>query len=336
MFRRAHGGNTWRYKKIIDFSANINPLGTPVQLKELSELIEHYPEPDSSSLKKLLAKIHSLRPENITIGNGSIELIYLLPRVLPIKKVMIPIPSFSEYEFASLACGFKPVFAKQDIETLKKKVTNNSLVFLCNPNNPTGKLFESSQIEGLLSVCQKKSSYLVIDEAFIDFTLKADSFIRRAGHLSNLIVLRSLTKIYALAGLRIGYAVASKGMISRLSSCQYPWNVNSFALAAAKKALGDKAYLKKTRTLIKKEKKYLWDNLRLIKGIEVFESEANYFLCKLKTGTAASLKKKLLKKNILIRDCSNFRGLDKTYFRVAVRKRSENKKLYDCLVSLYS
>lgn len=334
MSKRAHGGDAWRYKKVIDFSANINPLGAPLRLKEFRESIEHYPEPDSSSLKKLLAKIHSIKPDNIAIGNGSIELIYLLPRVLPIKKVVIPIPSFSEYEFAARSCGFKPVFVKQSIETLKKRVSNNSLIFLCNPNNPTGKLFKPGQIKDLLAVCKRKSGYLVIDEAFIDFTPGANSFIKSASRVNNLIVLRSLTKIYALAGLRIGYLAANKNIVKKLTACQYPWNVNSLALAAAKEALSNKTYLKKTGALIKKEKKYLWDNLRLIKGVEIFESDANYFLCRLKRGTAAELKKKLLKRNILIRDCGNFRGLDKSYFRVAVRRRPENKKLYDCLSSL--
>lgn len=353
MIDRFHGGNIWQYPKsarsgIVDFSVNVNPLGISKKIKRIIvnniNNIGYYPEPESKYLKDSLAKFHGLSRHNFLIGNGSIELIHLIPRALKAKVVLIPIPSFSEYEFAAKAFNASCLFVKTteknnfkiDVPKVIQLIPKADLVFLCNPNNPTGSALTRQEILSLLRVCKKYKVHLIIDEAFIDFVLR-DNKVEMAlesAENKNLLVLRSLTKFFVLPGLRIGYLIGYKDTIAKLSRHTYPWNVNTLAQVIAEKVIEDKKYIGEARRVILEERKYLYDNLNNMRGIKVYPSDANFFLGKLKDGrikNVTELSKKLIGKRILIRNCRNFRGLNNRFFRIAVRKKEENIKLISAL-----
>lgn len=353
MINKCHGGDIWQYPRpfrsdIIDFSVNINPLGISERAKNIIirnlDKINYYPDPESKYLKDVLGKFHGLPGYNFLIGNGSIELIHLIPRALKPKVILIPIPVFSEYEFVAkannanclfLKCSEKDNF-KIDVSKLMRSIPKADLVFLCNPNNPTGFVLTSREILSLIKVCKDSKVTLVIDEAFIDFIFQRNKITMISEAVKNkyLLVLRSLTKFFALPGLRIGYLVGHKDIIRQISQYMYPWNISTLAQITAAKVVADKQYIGETRSVILEERAYLYENLNNIRGIKVFPSDANFFLSKLKDAVikdAAKLSKKLIGGGILIRDCSNFRGLDNRFFRIAVKNRVENIKLISAL-----
>lgn len=346
MINRIHGGNTDIFKEncIIDFSANINPLGLPGKVRRIiSDNIHNlsrYPQAESSDLKDAIAAFHNVSPENILIGNGSIELIHLIPRAFKTRRCLIITPSFSEYEFAARLSGAKVVFAgayeqdgfKLPLSKLEKLIPRVDMVFLCNPNNPSGALTPREDISVLLKICNKHKVMLTLDEVFMDFVNNANGFSLAfcAHRQSRLIVLKSLTKFFALAGLRVGYLISSRAIIKRMLELQYPWNVNVLAQAVSREVIKDKEYIKKSRALISREMVYLFEHLRAIKGLKAFAPGSNFILCKLegaKIKSANKLQERLLRYCLLIRDCGNFRGLNERFFRVAVRTRRENSEL---------
>ena len=354
MIDRAHGGNIKQYfqrisshahaRRLIDFSANINPLGLAPKVKAAIikniEGVIHYPEPDSRSLKKSLANFYNTDDHNIAVGNGSIELIYLIPKALKLKKVLITTPTFSEYEFAARLNGSKVLFLpteegndfKLGLHKLKKLIPQVDLVFIGNPNNPTGSHILSEEMLSLIELCQQYRTFLVVDEAFMDFVQVSDrdSLAFSAPRNKILIVLRSLTKFFALPGLRIGYAIANRDLVKRLSNLQYPWNINSLAQAAGEEVLKDRGYMNESREYVIKEKEYLFGRLKNIKGLKTYPPSSNFIFCKLEDWAIKSaqvLNERLLEKGLVVRNCANFRGLNQRFFRVAVRKRAENLKL---------
>jgi len=337
-----HGGDIYNYKKnLIDFSSNINPLGLTKKLKNIIlkniDKIEHYPDISAKEIRKGIAKFWKIREENVLVGSGSVELIYLVGQALKPKKVLIPSPTFSEYERAV------KLTARSEIEFLeldKSKgfslnfTTDNKtdMIFLCNPNNPTGNLIirDKEEIKNL-----QKCKFVIIDEAFMDFLedQKEHTLIWEAIKGKNIIVLRTFTKFFSLPGLRIGYLVANSNIVNLLKKYQIPWSVNSLAQIVALKVLPDKNYIKKTYTLIEKEKNFLFQEIAKIQGLKPYPSVANFILIKIERENLNSktLKEKLTKFEILIRDCSNFRNLGDKFIRVAVRKHSENIKLINSL-----
>ena len=347
---RLHGGDIRPYLKagagggFIDFSANINPLGLSSRVKDVIlknvDRVVHYPEPDSGHLRKALASFHGVGEENIALGNGSIELIYLIPRAMAARKALIVTPTFSEYEFSAISGGAKPTFFETreneefivDFGRIEKAVPRSGLVFFCNPNNPTDVLYGRQEIGRLLQLCVRKDSVLVVDEVFMDFVDDAARFsmISEAAKRRHLLVLRSLTKFFALPGLRVGYAVGHRGLVERTRRLQYPWNINSLAQAAAEEALRDDDYMQKSRAYISGERQYLFGSLNDIEGLRAYPPSSNFIFCKLGSGrikSAKELNSRLLSKGMVIRDCGNFRGLGPRFFRVAVRKREENARL---------
>ncbi|MDO8662752.1 MAG: threonine-phosphate decarboxylase CobD [Candidatus Omnitrophota bacterium] len=356
MINKSHGGNIWQYPKsqqgkIIDFSVNTNPLGMDQKIRK--SIIRHigkinyYPDPESKDLKNRLAKLHRLSSHNFLLGNGSIELIHLIPRALKAKVVLIPVPTFSEYEFAAKAnnakclcvkCEEKNNF-KIEISFLTRHIPKASLIFLCNPNNPTGSLLGRPEILSLLEVCKKNNAILVIDEAFMDFVGSGDnvSMVGESAKTKNLLVLRSLTKIFVLPGIRIGYVSGHKDTIAKLSRYTYPWNVNTLAQIITREAINDKEYMARTQRIIPKERSYLYENLNKIRGVKVYPSVANFFLCKLEgviIKNARDLSEKLMGEGILVRNCANFRGLNNRFFRIAVKNREANIKLISALQAI--
>jgi len=342
-----HGGYFGNKQiEIIDFSVNINPLGVPPKLmdelaKELPTLIR-YPEIDGKTAKKTLSKYLNKKVNQIILGNGATELIYLFARGVKADKVLIVQPTFTEYERAFQVAESKIYHfytSKQDqfrinmsdllesIENLKPQV-----VVLCNPNNPTGVFYEADELMPLLRSIQKNNSYLFVDESFIDFTDKLS--------LSSLIeeypifILRSMTKTYGIPGLRLGYGLGGSDIMDKLSIIKEPWTINSLALKAVDILLNDKDYLNKTKKWYEEEKNFLLNGLSSINNIEIFPSEGNFFLCKLTNYTGEDLKSALLNDGIYIRTCTDFKGLNDQFIRFAVRSRVENEKLIHSLYNL--
>ncbi len=346
-----HGGDVFsaaeeyrlNLRDILDFSANINPLGPPLTairaIKDNLDLIVHYPDPDCRELKAAIRVYLGIDRDNILVGNGSIALIYQLVRMIKPQLALLPSPTFSEYELAIVKNGGRVRFAvleeernfALDIEDLIRRSDDVDIIFLCNPNNPTGSINTSAELEELINFAESRGIWVVIDEAFMDFIENKDrySLATRSIRCDNLIVLGSLTKIFALAGLRLGYAVAKQDNIERLAKYTEPWSVNYLAQVAGVSALKDKEYIMRTKDLIRRERKRLWNELSTLRGIKPFPSVANYILVRiLKAGRTADMLGKLLaRKGILIRDCSSFRSLDERYIRLAVKDREANSKL---------
>ncbi len=355
MSRPLHGGNlgeaNLKYKierdRFIDFSANINPLGVPPKVREVLlsniDLILCYPDPYCEGLQREIATYQEIDEESILVGNGSCDLIYLIARTFTPHEALILLPSFSEYEYAVKISGGRCRFFKLpeerdflwEKEPILEHLEGIDMVFICNPNNPTGSIISKEDLLFTVAICEKKGVKVVIDEAFIDFVEDYHhlTLLREAVSRKNLLVLRSLTKFFGLAGLRVGYLVGPKRLIKELERHQTPWAVNSLGQIAAKEALRDQRFIEETRSYILQERAYFWEKLKKIEGIEPYPAAANFILCRLcKDGmNSLSITEKLGFKGILIRDCSDFRGLNNRFIRVAVRKREENLKLISAL-----
>ncbi len=335
-----HGGNIYQaqrqYKrKFLDFSANINPLGLTSQTKEAIYKsfgsILHYPDPEAKNITRKIAQYWGIKEENVLVGNGSIELIYLIVSTFKPKTTLIPIPTFSEYERAARCIKSKINFLRLKEQLGFKlqatKINQADILFLCNPNNPTGNLIltDYRMIEKL------PIELVVIDEAFMDFLPdeKKHTLIWKAQKNKRIIVLRTFTKFFALAGLRIGYLVAHQSIVNKLRQYKIPWSVNSLAQIAGEIALKDSYYFKATHLIIEKERSLLSAQLKKIKGLKVYPSVTNFLLFKIEKDkiSANDLTERLLKEGILVRDCSNFRNLEDKFIRVAVRNRKENQRL---------
>lgn len=357
---RSHGGNVkaaikkydLKSEEIIDFSANINFLGPPEIVKEEIKAnldqITNYPEPGAKSLCAKLADYLEVQPSNIIVGNGAVEIIYLISKLIDPERAMVLAPTFSEYEAAIESVGGEvELFElnrdddfKLNIERLIERLNrvNIDLLFLCNPNNPTGDLINRAELLQVLEVAGKKDIFVVVDEAFLDFLPEEKEYtlIEQAINRKNLLVLRSLTKFFAVPGLRIGYGVANQELIKELEVSKDPWNVNLFAQQVGTKVLAETEYIHQTKKAIKQEKDHLYQQLNGLTGIKPYFPTVNYILIDISATDydSGQLKEKLAKKGLLIRDCSTYHLLGTDFIRVAVRKRNENQKLITELKAL--
>lgn len=353
-----HGGNIRgairKYKlaakDVIDFSASINPLGFPQSLKKIISdnlnIIPNYPDPDCSVLKDSLSRYLGIAKNNLLTGNGSIELIYLIALALKPKRALILTPTFSEYERAVLLSGGKCLFSKTSEENcfeikiapILKNLKDIDLVFVCNPNNPTGFLLKKEPLMALVKECEKKRIVLVVDEVFMDFVEEKDkaSLLESALKSKYVLALQSLTKFFAISGLRLGSVVGEKGLIQKISSYQPPWSVNSLAQLAGAGILKDSSFIRKSRQYLFEQRRELFNELKGINYLNPYPPSANFIFSKITDGrlTSKQLCDYCGKKGILIRDCSNFRGLDNSFIRIAVRKKEENAKLIKVLKQL--
>jgi len=358
-----HGGNIYAASRrtgiplsqILDFSASINPLGVPKRaallMKEHINLLRHYPEPYAEGLAAHIGRQLGTGGETIICGNGSTELIYLIPRALRPARVLIPSPTFGEYERACGSSGAPEVVGYRlrhedafdvDPELFVEAMSGRPgsspasgpgapkghepcrMAFLCNPNNPTGRLISKKEVLSIADAAGSLSCYLVVDEAFIDFC-PAASVVAEVARNPYLIVLRSLTKFYALSGIRIGYGVFYPSVAEKIRACKEPWTVNSLAQVAGVAVLEDTAYQKASRETMEREKSFVEAGFKKM-GIAFIPSAANYYLLKVEHGAAKTVAA-LEQKGILVRNCASFVGLDQTYIRVAVRSRAENERL---------
>jgi len=357
---RDHGGNIYEKcrenrcnpRAIIDFSASINPKGMPraavAAIKEHIALIPHYPEPYADSFVSVIARHYRIDSGSVICGNGSTELIYLLPKVLKPKRVLVTAPAFSEYERAccmsSGATVVRHLLRRGDnfavdpdrfINTMEGVRSGKmgeccDLAFLCNPNNPTGRLMKKRDILKIADAAFTLRCYLAVDEAFIDYC-PGESVISSVAGNPYLIVLRSMTKFYGLAGLRLGFGVFHPRLAGKMKQHKEPWSVNNLALAAGSVVFSDRAYQDASLAMFHREKSFLEKKFNEL-GIKYFASKANFYLLYLRN--AGTIVNELEKRGILVRDCSNFKGLGKGYVRIAVRSRQENAHLMKELARL--
>ena len=328
--------------KVIDFSSNVNPLGchpgVKRYLKKQLDAVSEYPDPNSTKLRANLAWFTGVSKKQIVVGNGATEIIYNFCKTFLNKKthVLIPIPTFSEYEISAKLCECKISFFKtmdlsKNLQKFIMKIPRKGCVFVCNPNNPTGVLMQKNEMLKIISAAKKKSAIVFVDETFIELVPENDeSIIKHLKNFENLFILRSLTKSFGLAGIRIGYGLGSPQIIDPLQKIKIPWNVSNIAQLAASAAICYHPFLDKTCKLIKKEKRFISSNLAESKKLVCYDSSTNFLLVKTKIKSKL-LQKKLLKQKILIRDCSTFRGLNQNYIRIAVKTRRENIKLLKAL-----
>jgi threonine-phosphate decarboxylase len=336
-------------EKVLDFSGPVNSLGPSPKaveaVKQNARLIRFYPDPNPVELRTEIAAYvgHGVCAENIVLGNGSIELIYMLTEVFPRGfKAVIPVPSFTEYEKAVLRVGGEVIFMQLpsdfalDTATVKKAVTDDTrIIYICNPHSPSGTLYSRETILDLAEFCQKKDIILSVDENYIEFSGKG-SDITAVGYVKkypNLFIIRSVTKFYGMPGIRLGYGIAAESFIDTLQTVRQPWSINSLAGYATLAAFKDKEFIENTKRTIAKEKAEFARMLTEIGGLHVFPSETNFLLVKILKPklTSTGLREELAKERLLIRDCSTFVGLDETYFRVTVRSYEENLILIEAL-----
>lgn len=336
-----HGGDIYNHKNVLDFSTNINLLGTPEAVIQAAcegvKFSQGYPDINCSNLTEAISMAEEVPMDYIICGNGAADLIFSLVLGKKPKKALIPVPSFYEYEQAlssvdcSLVC-YELVEEKGfclQVDFLDEITEELDIIFLCNPNNPTGALIEPNLLMEILKLCEQYNILLVVDECFMDFVDEKEMYSMKESCMNskNLFILKAFTKLYAMPGLRLGYGISGNlELIKRMKEVSQPWSVSTPAQFAGIAALKEKEYVKISLDLIKKEKAYLVDELTKM-NFKIYASKANYIFFQGKPG----LYRECLNKGILIRDCSNYRGLREGYYRIVVNTHEENKRLVEVL-----
>ncbi len=338
-----HGGDIYRNQVEYDFSVNINPMGMPVKSIEAAHegivLSGRYPDYKCERLCQEIGRFHGIDQSYAFVGNGAAELIYTLCYTLRPQRALVLAPTFQEYEGAIKAAGGKVNYCylseENDFdvdEGVSRSILGmlhgnqkQDILFVCNPNNPTGRIVKKDILIEIIRECQAVGTRVCVDESFLPFVEEENkySLIYDLQQFSNLIVLRSFTKIYGMPGLRLGYVLSADRVFldDMREKCQ-PWSVSVPAQLAGIAALRDEAFLEKTVKLIKEGREFLVQELLPHISDKYFESKANFILFK----GDAGLQNRLLEEGILIRNCENFQGLDRGFYRIAVRSISENKE----------
>jgi threonine-phosphate decarboxylase len=353
-----HGGNLFeiatkigcRPEDIVDFSSNMNPVGPPSDLvdflKESLSRITYLPDPGARPAITAFSKYYHLSKDEVIAGNGTTQLIYDLPLVLGTKKALIVNPTYSDY---ADACRINRVphdnlylpessdFTFQ-LEDLKQVMTDADTVFICNPNNPTGRIIPKDCLDQLSR--QFPLTRFVIDESYLPFVNSSQGQSFLSDRPTNVLVLHSLSKIFKIPGLRIGFLIAAAEILDKFRAFQKPWSVNGLAQAAveylsANMEMAEK-FISETRAFISKERALFVDRLHRDSAIKIIPSDTVFMLARLpEDQTAFSLKTRLLNDKVLIRDCSNFDGLDRRYFRISLKSTEFNRNLAEKLIHLF-
>ncbi|HCT65373.1 MAG TPA: threonine-phosphate decarboxylase [Lachnospiraceae bacterium] len=345
-----HGGDLdaieRKYKipksQIIDFSGNINPLGFPQSVKNILaqnlDIISTYPDKNYTALRQSISEYTGAMTENITVGNGSTELISVFIKSVNAKKSIILGPAYSEYEHELTVIGsnfeYFPLEEEKnfvvDINKLLTALTADiDLFVVCNPNNPTGTAITSLQMEVILEHCKKNNTFVMVDETYIEFSDNLDEIcsIPLTNKFNNLFVIRGVSKFFAAPGIRLGYGITSSAAFhTLLKNHQDPWSVNILASFAGEHLFTDKEYMHKTQNLISDERKKALTEFKSWKNIKAYDSSSNFILLKLLTNkiTSAEIFEKLIVKKILIRDAASFAFLDNTYLRFCILMPKQN------------
>lgn len=351
-----HGGNVLEMAlkigvnadEIIDFSANINPLGMPASLKAAiaSKLgrAEHYPDVEYRDLHAALARAHGCSPEHIMAGNGATELIYAVVQYLQPRRALLLTPGFAEYRRAlqrmdcaiddyamSAKDGFQP-----DVRLLAAlDKTRYDCLFIATPNNPTGLMPDSALLQAIVERCHQRNTALIVDEAFIDFLPDVPGLIPQLTTFPQLYILRSLTKFFAIPGLRLGYLVsADRRAIRTMKQSREPWTINAFAALAGETMLDDAPYIAATHRWLAEAQQWLYRELSAMPELQVWQPAANYiFLHCLRP--EIPLQQALLAHRLLIRACANYPGLTANHYRVAIKSAADNQRLIAALHQVF-
>lgn len=323
-------------EEIIDFSSNINPKLIPNLERYILEGLSKstsYPDIHYTNLRRNIGDYLNLDSKYIIPGNGATEIIYLLMKNIK-KRIGILNPTFSEYERGARLNNLEVInfYLDKDnefavnIDEIKGNIDKFDSLFICNPNNPNGKV---KNIEELLKILAKNKKLLIVDETFMEFVSDEDdySLVKYIETYENIFIIKAVTKFFGMPGLRLGYGITSnKALIEGIYKYKEPWTVNSFADTLSNYIFKEEEYIKSSKDYYKKEQNYMINSLRKIKNIKVYDTDTNFILIKLKNINAEELKIKLFKEcNILIRDASNFIGLDETYIRIAIKSHEENE-----------
>lgn len=343
-----HGANPhYLYKQLglampertIDFSVNLNPLGPPRvifdQWDEWQELIVNYPDPLGNSLKQKVAEKEGLQPNEILLGNGAAELIQLLAIYFRDKKIALFQPTFSEYERMCAAYGASltnlSVERLDDEAYLDEALNNQEAVFLCHPSNPTGEIYTRETLENLLAICERKDCYLILDEAFYDFSDEVHTMVSSIKDSPYLIILRSVTKMYSIAGIRLGMLFANETLVSELRAYQSYWSVNALALAIGEVVLDEEDFVQETQAYIANIRAQVFPKLKEL-GFILTKSKVNFFLLRDPAlGNQKELLLFLLKKGIIPRHTENYPYLAGEWLRFAIRPLDEMNELLEAL-----
>ncbi len=345
----AHGGRLQEIAErkglneadLLDFSVNLNPY-LPIDSRDAiaraCDGIASYPDNRYEAFRSSAARFCGARPEQIVPGNGSSEIIRLFAEVAlaPGDIVAIPGPTFGEYEQQCRLFGASVRYVKMS-DIVKGEfwhLDGCKATFFCNPNNPDGRLMPSGFILKLADYCKEHGIALAVDEAFIDLADPTQSVARHIEGYDNMIVLRSLTKCFAIPGFRLGFGIACREAAASLNVIRLTWNVDSVAAEAGAYYMDHAtAYLGLSREYVKREREWLAGRIADIKGLKMVPSAVNYFLVDVSGAgmTSAEFAGRMLEKGIIVRDCSSFRMLGDSYVRLAVRTREENERLAKAL-----
>ncbi len=352
-----HGGNIYkaagrygiRKEDFLDYSANVNPLGIPEKLRELIisniDLLSSYPDPECNDLRKDISSYLDIPSDRIIIGNGAAEIIFLLFDEQKPKKVLIPSPTFCEYERAAVKSGAEVFFFriredqhfKLDINELIRCMDDKDIdsLILCNPNNPTSVLTPPDELLCLLVAANQRGVRVIIDETFIELTI-GGNLNSVKGYLlkfDNLFIIRAFTKLFAIPGLRLGYGLGSEELITNLWERKVTWSVNCFASISGLLLKNNYGYLDRTSLWLSKEMDHFYNDLCNLERFQVFKPDTNFVLLKINDihFNSHSLRESMAFKRVLIRDAANFRFLDDKFIRVAIKDRDSNEKFIEIL-----
>jgi len=371
---KIHGGNIFQFAheqriepyEVVDFSANINPLGPSQRgldaLNAQLRYISHYPDATNDDVLNAIADTYEMDKHQIIVGNGAAELLYAICRLPGYTGAFVPAPGFSEYKEALEASKIpvrdifyrpreddngKPYFevpylALETFAAELKGQDGRIIVFLGNPNNPDGTLLDKNHIRTIASMLKDANSLLVIDESFIDFvgndTLQDNEYSMRSlvNEFDNIIVVHSFTKFYAVPGLRIGAAFSNPLIIEQLNSFIPTWSVNTLAQSYTEAALNDVEYVKRTKQVLHEEQLFMYNSLDTIDGITVYPPSANFILFHIEQEgiTAESINEALKKYNMIVRNCDSYMGLNNQWVRVAIKDHDTNVKLVEKLTDI--
>ena len=371
---KIHGGNIFQFAheqriepyEVVDFSANINPLGPSQRgldaLNAQLRYISHYPDATNDDVLNAIADTYEMDKHQIIVGNGAAELLYAICRLPGYTGAFVPAPGFSEYKEALEASKIpvrdifyrpreddngKPYFevpylALETFAAELKGQDGRIIVFLGNPNNPDGTLLDKNHIRTIASMLKDANSLLVIDESFIDFvgndTLQDNEYSMRSlvNEFDNIIVVHSFTKFYAVPGLRIGAAFSNPLIIEQLNSFIPTWSVNTLAQSYTEAALNDVEYVKRTKQVLHEEQLFMYNSLDTIDGITIYPPSANFMLFHIEQEgiTAESINEALKKYNMIVRNCDSYMGLNNQWVRVAIKDHDTNVKLVEKLTDI--
>ena len=342
-----HGGDMEGFRmeygrEPLDFSANCNPLGIPEQVSKAicsaAQKADAYPDPLCRQLRSSIAEHESIDVENILCANGSADIIYRLAAAVKPKKVLVTAPTFSEYEAAfnisDCIVRHHMLDAESSFAVTPKILDdideNLDMLFICNPNNPTGLTVSHDLLEDILEKCESCGTLLIVDECFVGFLDEPDKHTlkERLSEYNKLIILKAFTKLYGMAGVRLGYCLSSDTkLLEDIRNAAQPWAVSSLAQAAGIAALQQQEYVRQSRQIVREERAYLLRSL-LELGFKQLSGEANYIFFYSDT---PRLTQRMRQKGILIRDCSNYKGLSEGCYRIAVRTHTDNEQLIGAL-----